>query len=518
VKPADDPIHVRTLDYRDVVDCLQRAELLLSHSSDIKGTGSLTVDSRCVQVGDIFLAYPGVNVDGRKFIDSAIANGAGLIISEYPDPTHSHNGGTPRVLVKSARAAWAWLESLRYHHPQDKIVCFGVTGTNGKTSTAWLLAGLLEGAGRKPVYIGTVGIKFNGVLTPTSHTSPDPNFLYKAIANAVENGADTLVMEVSSHALAMEKLTPIRFDGAAWTSFSRDHLDYHHTMDEYWATKEKLFTTLLKPGARVVIHDSITPRPFLNPEAHLDSWCYGSDDKWDHNQFNHRCQYRWLTESPRLSKIRICIDKATIEGQSNLFGQHSAANLSCAVTLALKVLPFEMLSPDSLLLAQIPGRLENVSENLCPSVIVDYAHTPDALEKALMTARSVLHQGKLWVVFGCGGNRDKGKRPEMGRIASILADFSVITSDNPRDEDPNTIISEVVAGIVQNGARFRVEPDRQLAIEYAVFNADSSDLIVVAGKGHENYQIIGKNSFEFNDGNVARASLIRRQRIKENSL
>lgn len=498
------------VDFSSALNWLKEANLVQSYSSSISGNGRFLVDSRNIANGDAFIAYCGVSQDGHEYIGSAIKSGSKLIIAENIELLLRDFPNTPYIQVKSSRAAWAWLESHGRGQPQNRLRCIGITGTNGKTSTSWLLTALLEKAGMSPLYIGTLGVKFRNELLPTQHTSPDPDFFFAVLERAVSLGADFLVLEVSSHALSMDKFVPLRFEAAAWTSFSRDHLDFHQTMENYWDAKSTLFSQLLKNSGRAVIHDSVEPLIIPSKIASEDTWLYSSNQNISVNPYKHSCLYETESHSSKLTTVKIQLDGKVIAGQTQLVGQHSSANLACAITIAQKFIHNFEAKQNWLDLPQIPGRLERASNKFVPEVLVDYAHTPDALEKSLGVARSMITAGRLWLVFGCGGNRDRGKRPLMGKLASELADFTIITSDNPRNEEPMQIISEIICGIPSGSSKFSVEPDRERAIFAAIMAAGDSDLILIAGKGHERYQIIGNQSYDFNDCTVARNALVAR--------
>jgi UDP-N-acetylmuramoyl-L-alanyl-D-glutamate--2,6-diaminopimelate ligase len=449
--------------------------------------GTLTTDSRQVAKGDLFLAYQGVLLDGHAHLGKAIEQHAGLLIVE--DQAKIPAGTkTAWAEVKSGRGAWAFLAAEAFGNPQRELTCLGVTGTNGKTSTVWMIGELLRAAGVRCLTIGTLGAYFGDHHVPTRHTTPDPDVLYALLADAVKRGVSTMAMEVSSHAIAQEKVLPIRYSAAAFTSFSRDHLDFHPTMEHYFETKMRLFEELLTPDATKIFCDAIEPKPDLS-----DFEVYGRNIRIKSTGFTG-------TELEIATKIGV------FSGRIPYFARHAIENFVAAL-LTSKVVTKSLV--DASLwknLRPVPGRLEQVvGKKSGPQVVVDYAHTPDALEKTLQVLRPFT-KGQLAVVFGCGGDRDKGKRPEMAKIAEALADRVYVTSDNPRTEKPEAILDDIVRGL-DRPDQAKVEVDRAKAIARAIREARSDDMVLIAGKGHETYQIIGKETLPFDDREVARSCL-----------
>lgn len=468
--------------------------------------GTIRTDSRKIQRGDIFLAYKGVSSDGHDHIATALGLGAGLLVLE--DPSKIPEGRTPPwVQVPNGRAAWAHLAAKAFDNPQDRLKVLGVTGTNGKTSTAWMAGQLLEARGTPCLIVGTLGAYLAGEFVPTTHTTPDPDVLYSLFAAALDQGVRVVVMEVSSHAIMQEKVGPIRFTAGAFTSFSRDHLDFHGTMDEYFAAKWRFFTDLMQPDARMVFADVIDRKMALS-ELKGETVVYGFAPETKRSVWHASRALRVTEEETGFhgTKLQITDGSETLDGEVPYFAKHALENFCAALLLASAAIG-KLPDPKTWAsLPPVPGRLEQVFVKNQPCVIVDYAHTPDALEKTLQVVR-LMTKGRLAVVFGCGGDRDKGKRPMMGKIASDCADRIYVTSDNPRTEDPDTIAHEIASGIADK-SKCVIDVDRASAIARAVDDASPDDLIVVAGKGHEAYQIFKDRTITFDDREVAKASLL----------
>ncbi len=467
---------------------------------------TLTTDSRLSDPGHIFLAYVGATRDGPIFIPAAISKKVGALIFESESASDLVKG-VPWIRVKNGRAAWSWLAAAAFGNPQERLRFVGVTGTDGKTSTTWYCRQLLQQQGIACATIGTLGIWVGERFIPSAHTTPDPPSLFAALADAVKENIGVVVMECSSHAILQRKLDPIKFSAAAFTSFSRDHLDLHGTMDAYYATKWRLFTNMCRPDARVLFSSSLARAPKVSELKTSDIWCYGVKARpraaeWKIDQL---LQVDIDHIDTRQSHFSFAGSGAKKSGAAALPADYAVENLAAATLLAEKI---SGLAPPASTWAKIsppPGRMQIVPHARGPAVFVDYAHTPGAMENTLNEARK-LCRNKLSVVFGCGGDRDRGKRPEMARVAAALADRIIITSDNPRHEDPKAIVADIVAGL-SNPRQARVETDRAAAIRMAIKEASAEDVIVVAGKGHENYQIFGNETLHFDDLEEAKKSL-----------
>jgi UDP-N-acetylmuramoyl-L-alanyl-D-glutamate--2,6-diaminopimelate ligase len=465
---------------------------------------SITASSSDVEPGALFVAVRGFSVDGHAFVSDAFAQGAVAAVVEDADAL----GGRPGIVVSGARGALSRLAAAFQGDPSTRMRVVGITGTNGKTTTNWIVYQLLHCMGEGALRIGTLGSEYSGgTRRDGGLTSPDALSIHSLLAEAERAGARTCVMETSSHALDQSRLDHVEFDVGVFTNLTRDHLDYHKTFENYFAAKRNLFVLLSQSSkdtkAAVVNTDDAYGRK-LAEELHtlgVQDWSFGASD----------------VAAVRISAIRevgtgmvfslhVRNVGRTFEVNAPFIGRHNAENVVAAVAscMALGYQPEAIL--DALArVAQVPGRLERVGTH-GPRVFVDYAHTPDALERALMAVRPST-QGKLWVVFGCGGDRDRGKRPEMGEIAGRVADEVVVTSDNPRTEVPEKILEDILACGVK--ARI-VDVDRRAAIGEAIRQAAVEDTIVIAGKGHEDYQIIGREKLPFSDQEVALAFLSER--------
>jgi UDP-N-acetylmuramoyl-L-alanyl-D-glutamate--2,6-diaminopimelate ligase len=463
------------------------------------GITRLQTDSRRVRSGDVFVACPGERQDGRTYIGQAIAAGARGVLWEAEGFTWSGQWRVPNIGIRGLRQQLGYLAAHVYGHPSSKLWVVGVTGTNGKTSCSHWIAQAFNRLGRPTAVIGTLGNGFPNVLLPATHTTPDAVSLQEEIAELLSRGARCVSMEVSSHGLDQDRIQGIAFAAALFTNLSRDHLDYHGTMEHYGAAKAKLFHW---PGLKHAV---------LNLDDPFGAGLAGSLDRTQISVLGYgfgkgEISGHKLELSTRGLRLEIETPWGAGVVQSRLLGAFNASNLLGVLGVLLSA----GVELDSAIaaLAQVDavaGRLQMVTEPERPLVVVDYAHSPDALHKALETLRALLAPGaRLVCVFGCGGDRDRGKRPVMGEIATRLADYSVITSDNPRSEDPRAIIDEIAAGA---HARYHMEPDRARAILHAVQEAKPGDVVLIAGKGHEAYQEIAGTRLPFSDVEVARQAL-----------
>ncbi|NRA43555.1 MAG: UDP-N-acetylmuramoyl-L-alanyl-D-glutamate--2,6-diaminopimelate ligase [Oligoflexales bacterium] len=481
-------------------NCLKKQQEDL-WTKNLHGQGKILCDSRLVETGDIFIAYKGLTTDSHRFIPEIIKKKPGLIIAEEKPTSEASSLESPVLLVENSRKAWSYLCALACGNPQDKMRPVAITGTNGKTSTLWILKSLLEAEHVPTATIGTLGIFIDGMQFPSSHTTPDPPLLYLSLKKAVEKGVKVLAMEASSHSIAQEKLAPISYSCIAWTSFSQDHLDFHKTMDAYWQTKWSVFAKNLANGGRAILNTGITPFPCYKNLPTSDVVTYGQTQGDEYTDLA-------LTEvktGKDGSSIRLHYKGTNYQFRIPYWGRHNIENFICALAIFEKLMN-KMPSPQSTAsLSFVPGRLQRVpTTKNKPHVFIDYAHTPDALEKALGALRPDC-SGKIYLVFGCGGERDQDKRPKMGAIAEAMADTVVITSDNPRSEDPEEILNDIKSGFLKTQP-VMIE-DRKSAITWAIKHAQNDDFVLVAGKGHESYQIIGSQVHEFDDYKVAKTAL-----------
>lgn len=464
---------------------------------------TFSTDSRKIGKTCGFIAYQGVASDGHSFLKNAVAAEAAFIVCEK-ETALDGTKNIPLFIVTNARAAWSVLTAEACGNPQDKLRMLGVTGTNGKTSTAWMTRQLLHLVGEKTVMIGTIGAWIGDEFHPTKHTTPDPDFFYPMLRKAVEAGASTCIMEVSSHAIAQEKLTPVMFDATAFTSFSRDHLDFHKDEEDYWQTKCRLFEGMTKAGGSMFFCSGLPrlPLKIINCKQLI----YGPANANDLlDETAERLKIEIAKESYDGSKVAFITKTFTHRGDIPFFGAHAIENFTAALLLSSTVSAKVWDNAHWQKVSQVPGRLEKIAGKDGKIAFVDYAHTPDALEKTLIFLQKY-RTNELIVVFGCGGDRDAGKRPIMGKIAETLADKVYVTSDNPRTEVPKKIIEDIVAGFSEPGKAVS-EPDRRLAIKLAVQESKSNAMILIAGKGHETYQIIGDSVLPFDDRAVAREYL-----------
>ena len=461
----------------------------------------LAVDSRKVKPDDVFLAYPGEHADGRRFIDQAIGAGAAAVLWDSRGFQWNSAWKLPNLGVPELRAHLGDIASHFHGHPSRHLWVAGVTGTNGKTSCSHWIAQSLSRLGRKTAVIGTIGSGFPGALEPALNTTPDAVTLHARLADFRMHGAAACAMEVSSHGIEQGRVGGVEFDVALFTNLSRDHLDYHKTMEDYAAAKAKLFHWPQLKHAIVNLDDRFGQQLATSIDrSRVNVLGYGLGRG---EIAGHR-----LDLSTRGLKLEITTPWGAAELDSPMIGGFNASNLLGVLgVLITSDVPLRDAVEALSLVEPVPGRLQMVREPGAPLVVVDYAHTPDALEKALETLRSTLpSEGRLHCVFGCGGDRDPGKRPLMGEVATRLADRVVITSDNPRSENPRAIIDEIVAGAHPN---YAIEEDRAMAILQAISDAASQDVVLIAGKGHETYQEIGGRQLPFDDAEVAREILQR---------
>jgi len=486
-------------------------ELLNLVSSD--DAPSVRVDSRSIRRGDIFVAVKGTAYDGHDFINQAIANGAKYVVCQSAaGPSNSQD--TALIIVDDSAEAAAALAQAAGGNPASCLTNLAVTGTNGKTTVAFLVQSCIQKAGEKCGLIGTViydtcsGDSYQAALT-----TPDCLAIAARQKEMVRNGAKYMVIEASSHALSQNRLAQVRFTAAAFTNLSGDHLDYHKTKEDYLAAKTRLFSALT-PDAVAVLNRESSEAELIARQSHAKILWYAIDKEAD---------IAARIESMDVSGTVFTIGFAgrTQEVRTPLLGLYNVSNCLAAAGLCLAAgFDLKTIAVGLSTMQTIPGRLEKL-EGDGFSVIIDYAHTDDALKNVLVTLKP-LCKGKLRVVFGCGGDRDITKRPRMARVAEQLADSIIVTSDNPRTEDPGNIINDIVAGFEKchpfRGKEIRntqyaihntiiVEPDRKKAIELAIRSAAKGDIVLIAGKGHEDYQIIGTQKFHFSDKETAQECL-----------
>ena len=487
---------------------------------------SLVTDSRVVKPGDTFLAYAGEKADGRNYIPQVIAAGAKAILWECEDFVWDPAWKTPNLPVPELRARAGMIADYVYGHPSQKLWLIGITGTNGKTSCSHWLAQALTALGHKTAVIGTLGTGFPGELEQSANTTPDAVLLHGKIADFLRRGACYVAMEVSSHGIVQGRVNGVTFAVAMLTNLSRDHLDYHGSMETYAAAKAQLFRW---PGLKYAV---------LNLDDAFGAGLLPSLERTDTEIIGYGFteQAAKVRDSEKFRMLRGCNLKASAEGlefdiefeaahlkfKTEVIGVFNASNLlGVLATLLAGGIPFADAVGALQAARPIAGRMQQIGGGGQPLIVVDYAHTPDAMEKVLSALREILAgparaggardakaeagSGRLFCVFGCGGERDHGKRPLMGEVAARLADEIIITSDNPRSENPDAIIADIAAGA---GANYRIEKDRSEAIYRAIHDAKKGDVILIAGKGHEAYQEIDGKKLPFSDVEVAKRVLM----------
>ncbi len=474
-------------------------------------------DSRRVVAGDLFVAVPGSKVDGGKFVDDALAKGAVAVVGESADLAARVAGKATFILVPSARQALGVIAANRFR-VASSLCLTAVTGTNGKTTTTYLVEAMLGAADRKPGVIGTVGYRFAGRQKEAALTTPGALELHGLLAEMKQAGASDVVMEASSIALEQGRLAGCRYRVAALTNVTQDHLDYHGTMDRYFAAKAILFRELMLPAAVSVF--------FADDAQGLAMAKHASGPKLSLSRKDRGADVVVLGQTLGAdgTRLRLGTPSGNLEISSPLVGDFNVANILTAVGIGLAHgLSTMAIATGIAHLRGVPGRLEPVANEAGVLCVVDYAHTPDALERALDVLRP-LTKGRLICLFGCGGDRDRGKRPLMGQAAAGRADVAIVTSDNPRTEDPRSIIEMILEGVrevgkpersaaelAQGQGGYHVEADRAVAISRAVSMARLGDVVLLAGKGHEDYQIIGTQKIHFDDREIAAAAFAARR-------
>jgi UDP-N-acetylmuramoyl-L-alanyl-D-glutamate--2,6-diaminopimelate ligase len=462
---------------------------------------SLALDSRQVKVNTLFIACRGEQYDGRSYINEAIINGAIAIVAEAEgaDAVLPLKSKILLLRIPKLQQALSTIAARFYQDPTASLNVIGITGTNGKTSCSHFIARALQKHGKKCGIIGTLGMGFPDQLIPSNLTTPDALTLQSEFAELKKQGAQAVAMEVSSHSLVQQRVNGIHFDIAVFTNLTRDHLDYHGTMENYAAAKQQLF---MMPGLRyaVINLDDYQGLQYLQ-QLPKTVKAYGYSIA---GAVADIPLVRAINVVPTERGFRGQIESPWGEGElhSQLLGRFNLSNLLAVLTtLLILEVPLKAALGYLAEMTVVPGRLQVLHEANQPVVVVDYSHTPDALEKALLALREHC-AGKLWCVFGCGGERDRGKRPLMAQVAEKLSDHVIVTDDNPRRESSQTIIQEIVAGF-SNAKNAKNIPDRRTAITHAIQSAAKQDVILIAGKGHETYQIIGTEKLPFSDVDVA---------------
>lgn len=488
---------------RDLVRPL--GEVVVHGDLDREITG-VTDDSRRVSPGGLFVAVKGTQADGHRYLGQAVSAGAGALVVEAgcaPAGTLAALD-VPVIEVRDSRHVLGVLASRLLGDPSHRLKMIGVTGTNGKTTTTYLCKSVLEAAGARVGLVGTVAYLIGSERIEATHTTPGAVELQGLFKKMADAASDAAVMEVSSHALALDRTAGCEFGTAVFTNLTQDHLDFHADMEDYFQAKLRLFAGLGPEGRAIVNLDD--PHGARVAEAtRARVWTYAVDRPADLRAVDVRISLEGLRFTAQTPAGAVAL-------RSPLVGRHNVYNILAAVGVGLEQgIALPTIAAGIAALTNVPGRFERVEAGQSFTVVVDYAHTEDALFRLLTTAEAV-KTGRIITVFGCGGDRDRGKRPKMGRVSAVYSDVVVVTSDNPRTEDPEAIISEIIPG-VQAGlreagrGRYVVRADRRAAIEEAVRMAQPGDLVLLAGKGHENYQIIGTNKHQFDDRVVAREAI-----------
>ena len=458
--------------------------------------------SKQVRPGDCFVAMEGPTMDGHTFIHEAIARGASAVVARHL-PAWYRAGASqttqmracPCVVVRDSREALVTMARRFYGHPSTGLRLIGVTGTNGKTTTTYLLKRLLEAAGQRAGLLGTIVYQIGDRSVPSSNTTPGPLELQRYFAQMVSEGLRWCAMEVSSHALAQGRIDGLGFDAAIFSNLGSDHLDYHKTQEAYAAAKRRLFEYLRPEGYAVVNADDAFGRILAETIPNRSVVTYGLEHPAKVCVKQIVCSWAGM-------QLVLETPWGTLSATTPLLGRHNASNIAAAASALLALgMPLTAIQEGLASIEQVPGRLERVPHEGGVPILIDYAHTADAMRLVLLSLRELTH-GRLIVVFGCGGDRDHSKRPVMGKMASLLADHVILTSDNPRSEDPMEIIRHIKAGFPTGFRDFDVVVDRERAITTALADARRDDTILIAGKGHEAYQTFNHVSVPFSDRDV----------------
>jgi len=468
---------------------------------DVAGDPSTSVtdvsyDSRRVSEGHLFFCVPGATADGHDFASAAVDAGAvALCVERTVSP------GVAQIVVSDVRRAMGRISAAFFGSPADGLAVLGVTGTNGKTTTAFLVESILRADGRSTGLIGTIETRVGDRIKPGVRTTPESLDLQRLFAEMRAEGVDSVAMEVTSHALALHRVEGVRFQAAGFTNLSQDHLDFHRDMDEYFEAKSVLFEEFRSDRGAINVDDPYGRRLFAS--ASVPCVGFGTTEEAD-------VRATGVSFGPTGSRFTITTSKGDVAVETSLIGGFNVSNCLAAAAMALQAgIGLDAIETGLRSLPAVPGRFESIDRGQPFSVVVDYAHTPDSLDNVLRAARGVTREARVICVFGCGGDRDRGKRPLMGSVAAQLADVVVVTSDNPRTEDPHAIIDEILEGVIAHSPDGPdvVTADRAEAISAAMKKAQSGDVVVIAGKGHETGQEFADHTIPFDDRAVARAAL-----------
>jgi UDP-N-acetylmuramoyl-L-alanyl-D-glutamate--2,6-diaminopimelate ligase len=478
---------------KQLVNTLPDRTALPVEDFEVKG---VSCNSGSVAGDFLFVAIKGVKDDGHRFIKEAVEKGARAVVSASPYPSAASFPGVSWIITPDTRLALAQLANEFYGRPSEEIKVVGITGTNGKTTVSYLLEAMLKEVGVSPAVIGTINYRFNNKVFNSKNTTPGPLELQSLLSEMAKENVKYAVMEVSSHALDQRRTEGINFHSALFTNVTQDHLDYHGTLEDYFKAKARLFDGLCEKSFAVINNDDPYGRRLR--EIRAEVLTYGIVTPSDVVAMD-------LTFDIHKTEFTVETDDHRARFKTRLIGRHNVYNILASVAWGMKEglrLPAMQAMVEQF--QPVPGRLERIEFAGDFAVFVDYAHTDDALRNVLTSLRQV-SSGRIITVFGCGGERDRDKRPKMGNAVTELSDFAVITNDNPRSEDPQEIIAEIKRGISKDN--YRVIPDRREAIRESLTLAKSGDIVLIAGKGHENYQIFRDRTIHFDDREVARECL-----------
>ncbi|HEV2223193.1 MAG TPA: UDP-N-acetylmuramoyl-L-alanyl-D-glutamate--2,6-diaminopimelate ligase [Candidatus Acidoferrales bacterium] len=463
---------------------------------------AVAYDSRKVTPGTLFFALQGEKEDGNRYVPDALKRGAIAIASEQKRPSGiAENIAWIEIVPGAQRRVLASVAANFYGQPANALQLVGVTGTNGKTTTTYLIDSILRAAGKKTGLIGTIGYRTPRASRDAINTTPESLDLQEMFAEIRDEGGSAVVMETSSHALAMDRLWGCHFAAAVFTNLTRDHLDYHKTFEEYFAAKRRLFEGTGAGPADAAIVNTDDPYGHSLEGLAARTVTYGLKNGAQISTKKYELAFSGLEFTAQTPAGKI-------EVQSKLVGKINVYNILAAIGAGIALeIPNAVIERGIRELESVPGRFERIAEGQPFLVIVDYAHTDDALRNLILTARELCPENRIITVFGAGGDRDRTKRPLMGEAAGNLSDMVVLTSDNPRSEDPLRIINDVLVGLQKTGKKYRVEADRGKAIEIALDEARPGDIVLLAGKGHETYQVLKEGTIDFDDRQVARQML-----------
>lgn len=483
-------------------DALNGVEYRADRNVDHLVVDGISEDSRTVRPGDLFIAKKGFSRDGASYIDDAVNKGARVIVT---GSKFKARRDVDVILVDDSRKALSVIADNYYAHPSKTLRVIGITGTNGKTTITYMLESIIKASGFEAGVIGTVNYRIKDSVFQSRNTTPGPLELQSLLSRMVKSQVEFAVIEVSSHSLDQGRADRIELDAAIFTNLTGDHLDYHQTMTEYFAAKKRIFQ-LLKKGGVAIINGDDEAVASLNDSLHGRKLIFGTKDNAD--------IFAWdvIINNSSTSFI-VKTPDGVFKVQSKLIGLHNLSNMLASIAAANALgLKQESIIAGLENIDSIPGRLEAIEEGQPFRVYIDFAHTGDALDNVLKLLRKMAKR-RILTVFGCGGNRDRNKRPVMGRVACMLSDHVVITSDNPRYEEPADIISDIEEGIKNNFTNYDIIPDRREAISRALDLAGPDDIVVIAGKGHEDCQIVKDRAFPFDDRKIAKEILRNRMRL-----